>query len=73
VSATNSATETHRLRRPRPSARFLPGDRNVLAMHRQFFDEAMAIRATTPKLGAMKFKPIAGRFPPLLVAEIVGA
>ena len=33
---------------------------DVLAMYRQFFDEAMAIRATTPKLGAMKFKPVAG-------------
>ena len=33
---------------------------DVLAMYRQSFDEAMAIRATTPKLGAMKFKPVAG-------------
>jgi hypothetical protein len=35
---------------------------DVLAMYRQFFDEAMAIRATTPKLGAMKFKPVAGEY-----------
>jgi hypothetical protein len=31
-------------------------------MYRQFFDEAMAIRATAPKLGAMKFKPVAGEY-----------
>jgi hypothetical protein len=35
---------------------------DVLAMYRQSFDEAMAIRATTPKLGAMKFKPVAGEY-----------
>jgi hypothetical protein len=34
----------------------------VLATYRQFFDEAMAIRAATPKFGAMKFRPAAGEY-----------
>ena len=31
-----------------------------LAMFRRFFDEAMAIKSATPKLGALKFKAIPG-------------
>jgi hypothetical protein len=33
-----------------------------LAMFRQFFDQAMAANAATPKLGAMKFKATPGEF-----------
>jgi hypothetical protein len=35
---------------------------NEVAMFRQFFDEATAARAATPKIGAMKFKAIPGEF-----------